>query len=107
MASVDRPNFARDFPRAPPLDALVDAFVRGDYARVRAEGQRLAGSTEENDAVRQAARTLVSRTDPDPTAVWLLVLSAVLLAVLSAYWIGHGTAPTAVVPVASPPAPSK
>jgi hypothetical protein len=84
-----RPRFASDFPRAPELDALVDAFARGDYARVRTEGSKLAESAQ-NEDVRLAARTLVACTAPDPLAVWLLVLAGVLLAVLSAYWTVHG-----------------
>ncbi|HWX73723.1 MAG TPA: hypothetical protein VNZ05_00355 [Solirubrobacteraceae bacterium] len=89
MTSERRPGFATDFPRDPALDALVDAFARGDYARVRAEGPKLAESAQD-DAIRLAARTLVARTEADPLAVWLLVLAGALLVVLSAYWIIHG-----------------
>jgi hypothetical protein len=89
-----RPTFARAFPRAAELDALVDAFGRGDYARVRIEGSKLAETTNAED-VRRAARTLVARTNPDPLAVWLLVLAGALLVVLSGYWIvqEHVSAP--------------
>jgi hypothetical protein len=94
-----RPLFASDFPRLPAVDALVDAFARGDYARVRAEGRRLVESEKEDESVRRAARTLVSRTDPDPLAVWLLVLAGVLLVVLSVYWIGQrGASPAPAAP---------
>jgi hypothetical protein len=89
VTSDRRPSFATDFPRAPELDALVDAFARGDYARVRADGPKLAESAADEN-VRVAARTLVARTSPDPLAVWLMVLAAALLAVLSAYWVLHG-----------------
>jgi hypothetical protein len=99
-----RPPFAEDFPRLPAIDALVEAFARGNYARVRAEGRRLAESEDQDENVRRAARTLVSRTDPDPLAVWLLVLAGVLLVVLSAYWIGQRGASAA--PVAPRPASS-
>lgn len=98
-----RPRFARDFPRAPVLDALVDAFARGDYARVRAEGRVLAASAQQADDVRSAARLLVSRTEPDPQAVWLLVMTGALLVVLSAYWIAHGTPPAGIAPVVPTP----
>jgi hypothetical protein len=87
-----RPAFASDFPRGPALDALVDAFARGDYAHVRAEGPRLAESTED-PAVREAAKTLVDRTKPDPLAVGLLVLTGVLLVAMTGYWIVNGKAP--------------
>jgi hypothetical protein len=89
-----RPSFSRDFPRTPALDALVDAFVRGDYALVRAEGAKLAASGEDEE-VRRAARALVARTTADPLALWLLVIAGVLLVIVSAYWIlrEHASAP--------------
>jgi hypothetical protein len=96
-----RPSFASDFPRVPELDALVDAFERGDYARVRAAGPKLASSAEDA-GVRDAARTLVDRTRPDRLAVALVALTGVLLVVLSAYWIAHGKAPHESTP-SSPP----
>jgi len=107
-----RPSFASDFPRVPELDALVDAFERGDYARVRAEGPKLASSAEDA-AVRAAASTLVDRTRPDRLAVGLVALTGVLLVALSAYWIVHGKAPPESAPTrptvervtSHPPAP--
>ena len=89
---MTRPHFAQDFPRVPALDALVDAFERGDYARVRSEGARLAEHSAEDD-VRRAARALIDRTSADPRAAWLLVMAGVLLVVLSAYWIVNGKPP--------------
>ncbi|MGA7123120.1 MAG: hypothetical protein WBY94_23675 [Polyangiaceae bacterium] len=88
-----RPLFASSFPRHPALDALVQAFARGDYALVRSEGSKLSGSAAEED-VRTAARTLVERTEPDPLAIWLLVLTGGLLITLSTYWITHGKPPS-------------
>jgi hypothetical protein len=97
-----RPAFARDFPRKPALDALVDAFARGDYARVRTEGSQLAASGDD-EGVRRAARDLVARTDADPLAIWLLVIAGALLLIVSAYWVvqEHVSAPHGV----QPPAP--
>jgi hypothetical protein len=86
------PAFSRDFPRSPALDALVEAFARGDYARVRAEAPEVERATDD-EAIKRAARTLVERTRPDPLAVALLALAAVLFAVLAAWAIAHGTAP--------------
>jgi hypothetical protein len=96
-----RPSFASDFPRVPELDALVDAFERGDYARVRAEGPKIASSSEDA-AVRAAAATLVDRTRPDRLAVGLVALTGVLLLALSAYWIIHGKAPHESAPPSPP-----
>jgi hypothetical protein len=86
------PAFARDFPHDPRLDALVGAFSRGDYRRVRADAAALAHETKD-EAVRRAAEELIDRTRPDPLAVALLGLAAVLLAILTAWAIAHGKAP--------------
>ncbi len=91
-AELARPFFARDFPRSDALDELVDAFAAGDYGWVRVRAPELARSTLDA-AVRDAARELVARTVPDRGAVWLVVLAAALLAILSAYWMTHGKPP--------------
>jgi hypothetical protein len=102
MPAERRPTFAKDFPRVRELDALVDAFAQGNYARVRAEAPALERSSDD-EAVKRAARALVERTEPDPLAIALLALTAVLLLVLSAWWIAHGKAPPA--PQFAPPTP--
>ena len=91
MAEEKRPPFARDFPRDPALDELVEAFVRGNYARVRSGAAGLVSA--EDAGVRSAARELVDRTRPDPLATVLLGLAAVLLVIVSVYWAIHGKAP--------------
>ncbi len=101
MSVERRPSFAAEFPASPELDALVDAFARGDYAHVRAEGPKLQ-SASADEAVRAAARVLVERTQPDPLAVRLLLLTGVLLVVLTGWWIVHGKGPTGAVPPATP-----
>ncbi len=93
-----RPSFARAFPPSPDLDAAVAAFARGDYALAREQAERLA-ATSADDAVKGAARVLVQRTRPDPLAVTLLALAALLFLVLSGWWIAN-----ARPPVTSPPA---
>jgi hypothetical protein len=99
---VTRPSFARDFPRVPELDSLVDAFARGDYRRVRAEAPGLERSSTD-DAVKRAARMLVERTAPDPLASLLLGLAAVLLVAMAGWWIAHGNAPpTSTSPPGAP-----
>jgi hypothetical protein len=84
----DVPSFARSFPEDPRLDALVEAFARGDYARVRREVPELV-KTAESDEVKRAARELVHRTKADPLMVVLLALTFALLAGLSLYWMAH------------------
>lgn len=92
MLPSDVPSFARAFPRSPDLDALVEAFARGDYASVRARAPDLERSSDD-PAIKEAARTLVERTRPEPLAVALLAVAALLLSVLAAWAIVHGKAP--------------
>jgi hypothetical protein len=87
-AGAARPSFAAEFPRDPALDALVAAFEAGNFARVREEAPRLASSARDAK-VKDAANVLLSRTRPDPLATLILVISAVLLVLLSAWWITH------------------
>jgi hypothetical protein len=101
MSAERRPSFAAEFPASPELDALVDAFARGDFAHVRAEGPKLE-KTSSDEAVRAAAKTLVERTRPDPVAVRLVLLTGVLLVVLAGWWIVHGKAPAGATPTPTP-----
>jgi hypothetical protein len=101
MTDERRPTFARDFPRTPALDELVDAFGRGDYARVRVDAPALEKASED-DAVRAAARTLVERTRPDPLVVRMFLVTGVLLVVLAAWWIARGKAPPGATQTAAP-----
>jgi hypothetical protein len=80
-----RPSFAREFPRTAELDALVEAFARGDYARVRETAPALDGA---EPRVREAARLLVERTRPDPLVLTLLAIAAALFAVVAAWSMG-------------------
>jgi hypothetical protein len=89
MQPSPRPRFASSFPRTPELDALVEAFGRGDYAAVRARGPALERSAGD-PAVKQAARELVARTRPDPASAALLAIAAVLLIVLTTWAIATG-----------------
>jgi len=82
------PSFARDFPRDDALDALVLAFRSGNYRRVHAEAPELALRTTD-PAVRDAARTLYQRTEPDPLAKIILLAAVMLLAVMATWWITH------------------
>ena|ERR1700722_9537855 len=100
MSVERRPSFARGFPASPELDAVVDAFARGDYAQVRSEAPKLERATDD-EAVRAAARMLVDRTRPDPLAVRFLVVTGLLLVLLTSWWIAHGKAPSAATPTAA------
>jgi hypothetical protein len=43
----------------------------------------------ESDAVRDAARDLVSRTEPDPAMRWLFIAILVMVLAVSAYWLSR------------------
>jgi hypothetical protein len=88
-----RPSFAVDFPRNADLDAAVDSFAQGNYARARSESARILASNAD-DETKRAARTLIERTQPAPLALLLLALTALLLASIGGWWIVHGKAPT-------------
>ncbi len=82
------PRFAKDFPHTPELDALVEAFSRGDYATVRAGAPKLAASTSD-EAVKRAAELLRKRIEPDPMSKTLFLIAAALLVFLTAWWVAH------------------
>ncbi len=89
---MGRPRFAADYPKDDVLDALLEAFDRGDYRAVREGAPKLAAATED-DAVRAAARDLRARIDPDPWAVRLLWLTGLLLLGLTVYWTVESNGP--------------
>jgi hypothetical protein len=70
----------------------VRAFADGDYARVRVEAPKLAETTSDA-AVRDAARILRERIEPDRLALALMGLAGAILVALSAYWITHAHTP--------------
>ena len=83
-----RPLFARQYPRAPAIDRLLQAFARGDYATVRLEAPKVAaGATDPQ--VAAAARDLQKRIRPDPAALYLMGLTLVLLVFLGAWFFLH------------------
>ncbi|MDI1477103.1 hypothetical protein [Polyangium sp. y55x31] len=87
------PSFAQRFPRDERLDALLAAFDRGDYARVREDGGRLVKSTDD-PAVRRAAEELLRRIEPDPLAKYMLLAACLLLAFFTVWYFSHRLAPT-------------
>lgn len=82
---VEGPAFVRSFPDDPELQRLVRAFTAGDYATVRADAEKLAAATGDDD-VRAAAKELRRRLDPDPLAKLLVLGAALLLVVLAGYY---------------------
>lgn len=80
----ERPLFVLGFPEDPELDRLVHAFEAGNYAFVREQAPKLAERTSSR-RVRDAARELARRIEPDPLIKVLLALSVALFVVL-AFW---------------------
>lgn len=78
----ERPTFVLAFPSDPELDRLVKAFELGNYAFVREHGPALIEKSE-TPAVRDAARELVRRIEPDPLVKILLGISVSLLLLLT------------------------
>jgi len=83
----ERPAFLLSFPSNPELERLIDAFEAGNYALVRSEAPALAEKTDDPD-VRDAARELYRRTEPDPLIKYLLAVSIALLVFLVSYVYG-------------------
>jgi hypothetical protein len=83
---MERPAFLLDFPEDPALEALIQAFEAGNYARVRREAPSLAERAE-SPAVRDAALELRRRIAPDPLARYLIAVSLALLLALT--WFAY------------------
>ncbi len=83
------PEFLDDYPEAPELKPIVEAFARGDYRTVRLLTRSLPSSTAPE--LRSLAENLVARTHPDPLTKLLFVLACALFAFV-ALWsmLGHG-----------------
>jgi hypothetical protein len=75
------PLFVRAFPADPELDILVQAFIDGNYALIRAAAPQLAERSE-SEAVRRAARELRRRISPAPMLLMCLAASVALFAFL-------------------------
>ena len=101
MSAPNLPPFARAYPKSEPLEQAVAAFEEGDYAKASEAAKALLGNDDPN--VAEAARDLVDRTKPDPSAKLLFALAAILLVGLSLYWMRNdGPDPHAAPP--PPPA---
>jgi hypothetical protein len=87
-SAPDRPAFAKDFPRDPALDRLVDLFEQGNYAAVRKEAPAVLAATDDAD-VRAAVKEIQRRIEPEPLAVGLVAIAAVLLVILAGWYWTH------------------
>jgi hypothetical protein len=85
-----RPEFLADYPDAPELRPLISAFVAGNYGRLRELAAALDQDATDPE-ILGLARELVARTEADPAAKRLLLLSLAFLTflVIWVYFI-HG-----------------
>jgi len=83
-----RPPFARKYPRTPEIDALLAAFEAGNYAKVRAEAPKVAEQASDPE-VAAAAKDMRRRIEADPLQIYLLVVTAALLAFLTVWFFTH------------------
>lgn len=96
------PAFAKEFPQHAELDALVEAFTRGDYRTIRMRVPRLTADPAVPTAVREAAQKLRARIEPDGTAKWFFLFTALLLAFLTIWWVSHDGPDPRARPASSP-----
>ncbi|NUO51528.1 MAG: hypothetical protein HOV80_21950 [Polyangiaceae bacterium] len=87
-AEDEAPLFARTYPKTPEVEALLAAFERGNYARVREEAPALASRSSDPE-VKRAAEDLLRRIQPDPVSKTLLAVAALLLLFFVYWYFGH------------------
>jgi hypothetical protein len=73
----ERPRFLLEFPHDPELEALIEAFELGNYARVRERAPALVKDAAD-PAVQRAAAELLRRIEPDPAVKALLAVACAL-----------------------------
>ena len=84
-ASTARPSFAATYPETERVGAMLSAFGRGNYRDAR----RMAASIlkeSEDASERAAAQDLKRRMAPSPTAIYILLISAGLLAYVTVHY---------------------
>lgn len=81
----ERPRFIATFPDDPALNALVQAFERGDFGYVRSNAGKVIESSTSSE-VKAAAAELRRRIDPDPSVALLLGLAAAVFLFL-VFWV--------------------
>ncbi|MEO8906150.1 MAG: hypothetical protein ABI627_31900 [Polyangiaceae bacterium] len=73
----ERPRFLLAFPDDVELQRLASAFEAGNYQAVRVGASKLVEDAED-PIVREAARELCRRIDPDPLMKYLLAVALTL-----------------------------
>jgi hypothetical protein len=65
------------------------AFDQGDYAQARKLAQATLGQKDASSADSETARLVLERTAPPKNAKYMFLLAAVLLVLLSVFWLGQ------------------
>lgn len=71
----------------PDVLAMENALERGDFHDARAIATRL--STSEDEALREAGRTMLARFELDPRVLAVLAVTAALIVTLAAMYLGR------------------
>jgi hypothetical protein len=71
------------------LNAANAAFVRGDFAEVRALTSGLDASLDHE--IRKKARALRTRVSVDPIAIVVILVSVAFFIAVAAKYLGHGS----------------
>ncbi len=82
-------RFLDSFPEHEGLSRAVSAFENGNYAETRRLCEQLLDN-EENEEVRDAARELLHRMQPDRLIIGILWASFALLALVVLWVYSHG-----------------
>jgi hypothetical protein len=88
-ADWEQPPFLKEFPADPELDALVQAFLDGNYALIRVAAPELAKRSSSSE-VRRAALELRRRISPDRMLLLLLSMALLLFGFLVSWSYLHG-----------------
>lgn len=85
------------------------AFDAGDYRRARELASEVLNDAGATQKAKDSARAVLEKTSPPPLAKYIFLMTAVLLALLTFFWIGESRrhpADQAAQPAAAPPATS-
>jgi hypothetical protein len=65
------------------------AFEDGDYRTARALAEQTIANADASEKAKASARAVLEKTSPPPLAKYIFLLAAVLLVILSVFWIGE------------------
>ena len=66
------------------------AFEEGDYRTARARAAAIMDDSDATKKAKEGAQKILQKTSPPSLAKYIFLLAAVLLVLLSVFWIGEG-----------------